>query len=642
MFERFNEQGRQVVVLAQDEARSLGHDHIGSEHLLLGLLRIDDELVELFGDPADARRRVVELVGEGELASPGQIPFTRERAGRSSMLAASESGGCDGRAMAARARAARAARRRERARALRALGVSVSEAREEILGLRALTPERDDAVGRPEQRVAARARDGRPTRRGCCHRPGASAARARPGGARAHEPGDRHRRRRRRPRAPRRTARRPRALAPACAEAGHRGARGGAAQRGRRRRRTRSRRSRSCSGCSRSRPTSSRAPRSISTRSQCGRASSAAASRRPRSACESRADRQRPARGVLRAARTGAGARARRGPAARAQPHRHRAPPARARAGRAGRCRPRARRAAHRPARRSARASSTSIPRGDSEHVAGHSPGPLPFTPRVSHIVSLAIREMAVRAGSDRGRHRRPPARDRARRGGRRGAGARAARRAARRCCGSAPSRRWAATLAAAAGRPAHAERTAARSRSPTRRRPRSDTPGSAASTCCSRSRARTAPAARALGLLAVDRGLGARRARRSRRQHRLRRARPHATAECGRSRRPRSSRATRAGAQADDGDLLLGLARESTGLARALLGPGGDRGGAPRGARTLSRREGQLRAFLTRLPQVRDTACRCPSQRTSETPEGSDILDRRTRRAPLRESSRE
>ena len=76
MFERFNEQARQVVVLAQDEARSLGHDHIGSEHLLLGLLRVDDELVDLLGDPADARRHVVELVGEGETASPGQMPLT--------------------------------------------------------------------------------------------------------------------------------------------------------------------------------------------------------------------------------------------------------------------------------------------------------------------------------------------------------------------------------------------------------------------------------------------------------------------------------------------------------------------------------------------------------------------------------------
>jgi ATP-dependent Clp protease ATP-binding subunit ClpC len=39
MFERFTERSRQVVVLAQDEARALGHNYIGMEHILLGLLR---------------------------------------------------------------------------------------------------------------------------------------------------------------------------------------------------------------------------------------------------------------------------------------------------------------------------------------------------------------------------------------------------------------------------------------------------------------------------------------------------------------------------------------------------------------------------------------------------------------------------
>jgi ATP-dependent Clp protease ATP-binding subunit ClpA len=76
VFERLSEHGRQVIVLAQDEARSLGHDQLGSEHILLGLLRLDDELVELLGDPADLRARVVELVGYGESAVTGQIRFT--------------------------------------------------------------------------------------------------------------------------------------------------------------------------------------------------------------------------------------------------------------------------------------------------------------------------------------------------------------------------------------------------------------------------------------------------------------------------------------------------------------------------------------------------------------------------------------
>ena len=42
MFERFTERARQVVVFAQDEARMLRHDYIGTEHILLGLLREDD------------------------------------------------------------------------------------------------------------------------------------------------------------------------------------------------------------------------------------------------------------------------------------------------------------------------------------------------------------------------------------------------------------------------------------------------------------------------------------------------------------------------------------------------------------------------------------------------------------------------
>ena len=76
MFERFTDHGRQVVVLAQDEARSLGHREIGSGHLLLGLVRHDDDLYELLGDPADLRERVVELVGLGDSASPADMRFS--------------------------------------------------------------------------------------------------------------------------------------------------------------------------------------------------------------------------------------------------------------------------------------------------------------------------------------------------------------------------------------------------------------------------------------------------------------------------------------------------------------------------------------------------------------------------------------
>jgi len=82
MFERFTERARQVVILAQDEARRLGHGYIGVEHLLLGLVREAEGLAARAlaeaGLTADAvRDRVRLLVGTGEPAPTGQIPFTR-------------------------------------------------------------------------------------------------------------------------------------------------------------------------------------------------------------------------------------------------------------------------------------------------------------------------------------------------------------------------------------------------------------------------------------------------------------------------------------------------------------------------------------------------------------------------------------
>ena len=81
MFERFTERARQAVVLAQDEARRLGHDHIGTEHLLLGLLREEEGLAARVLDALDvtlddARAEVLRIVGRGEPVSTGQIPFT--------------------------------------------------------------------------------------------------------------------------------------------------------------------------------------------------------------------------------------------------------------------------------------------------------------------------------------------------------------------------------------------------------------------------------------------------------------------------------------------------------------------------------------------------------------------------------------
>ncbi len=81
MFERFTERARQVVVLAQEESRSLQHNHIGTEHILLGLLREEEGLaarvLESLGISGEsARGDVVRIVRPGEGVTSGQIPFT--------------------------------------------------------------------------------------------------------------------------------------------------------------------------------------------------------------------------------------------------------------------------------------------------------------------------------------------------------------------------------------------------------------------------------------------------------------------------------------------------------------------------------------------------------------------------------------
>ncbi len=81
MFERFTERARQVVVLAQDEARALRHDYIGTEHILLGLLREEEGLGARALSSLDitveaVRAQVVVIVGEGVDVVNGQIPFT--------------------------------------------------------------------------------------------------------------------------------------------------------------------------------------------------------------------------------------------------------------------------------------------------------------------------------------------------------------------------------------------------------------------------------------------------------------------------------------------------------------------------------------------------------------------------------------
>jgi ATP-dependent Clp protease ATP-binding subunit ClpC len=81
MFERFTERARQVVVLAQEEARALKHNYIGTEHLLLGLLREEEGiaaqvLTSLEVNLDEVRMQVAQIVGMGDEAAAGQIPFT--------------------------------------------------------------------------------------------------------------------------------------------------------------------------------------------------------------------------------------------------------------------------------------------------------------------------------------------------------------------------------------------------------------------------------------------------------------------------------------------------------------------------------------------------------------------------------------
>jgi ATP-dependent Clp protease ATP-binding subunit ClpA len=81
MFERFTDRARRVVVFAQEDARLLDHNYIGTEHILLGLLRepegIAARALSSLGIQAETvRARVEEVVGRGKKAPTGHIPFT--------------------------------------------------------------------------------------------------------------------------------------------------------------------------------------------------------------------------------------------------------------------------------------------------------------------------------------------------------------------------------------------------------------------------------------------------------------------------------------------------------------------------------------------------------------------------------------
>jgi len=81
VFERFTDRARRVVVLAQEEARMLNHNYLGTEHILLGLIHegegVAARALESLGISLEAvRQQVEEIIGQGQQAPSGHIPFT--------------------------------------------------------------------------------------------------------------------------------------------------------------------------------------------------------------------------------------------------------------------------------------------------------------------------------------------------------------------------------------------------------------------------------------------------------------------------------------------------------------------------------------------------------------------------------------
>jgi ATP-dependent Clp protease ATP-binding subunit ClpC len=81
LFERFTHAAKRVIALAQEEAGMLGHNYIGTEHILLGLVHEGDgtaarALESLNVSVEDVRREVEEIIGQGQAAPTGALPFT--------------------------------------------------------------------------------------------------------------------------------------------------------------------------------------------------------------------------------------------------------------------------------------------------------------------------------------------------------------------------------------------------------------------------------------------------------------------------------------------------------------------------------------------------------------------------------------
>jgi ATP-dependent Clp protease ATP-binding subunit ClpC len=78
MFERFTDRARRVVILAQEEARMFHHDHIGTEHILLGLIRD--------GDPSRVRQQVIQLLAGSQGKEPAAAGAPSETAPSTSLI----------------------------------------------------------------------------------------------------------------------------------------------------------------------------------------------------------------------------------------------------------------------------------------------------------------------------------------------------------------------------------------------------------------------------------------------------------------------------------------------------------------------------------------------------------------------------
>jgi ATP-dependent Clp protease ATP-binding subunit ClpC len=158
VFERFTERARQVVVLAQDEARALEHNYIGTEHILLGLLREEEGLAARVLESLDitveeVRAQVARIVGQGDEVTTGQIPFT-PRAKKVLELALREALSLGHNYIGTEHILLGLVRENDgvAARILLDVGVGAQAIRDEVLGLLSNEPR---AAGRSEVRVGA-------------------------------------------------------------------------------------------------------------------------------------------------------------------------------------------------------------------------------------------------------------------------------------------------------------------------------------------------------------------------------------------------------------------------------------------------------------------------------------------------------